>query len=184
MKQMETNAKIKRADLKSLKVIKYPDPRLSVVCTPVDEVDDPVRALAERMFEIMFADQGIGLAAPQVGVTVRLFVASPSFDPADRRVYVNPEIVCAEGSQESEEGCLSLPGITCRVKRSRVVTIRALNLEGQAFEETVEEEPGRTFRQHETDHLNGMLLVDRMGSVARLTNRRTLRDLEQEFQEV
>ena len=180
MECMTGNEKIRAADIDRLGIIHYPDPRLREVCTPLEKVDSDVARLAEKMFSLMFPARGVGLAAPQVGVTVRLFVASPTFDAADRRVYVNPEIISLEGKQENEEGCLSLPGISCKVRRAAVVAIRATNLDGEQFEETAEELAARVF-QHEMDHLNGKLLVDRMGSVARLANRKALRLLEEEF---
>jgi len=177
---MGSNAKIEACDIGALEVVCYPDPRLREICTPVGQVDQKVRQLVERMFELMFAARGVGLAGPQVGVTVRIFVASPTFDPGDRRVYVNPQIVSAKGSQDGEEGCLSFPGISCKIKRAGIVTIRATNLDGQSFEETAEGLAARIFL-HECDHLDGKLLVDRMGSVARLANRRGLKELEEQF---
>lgn len=177
---MDAAEKILRADTARLTVIKYPDPRLLEVCTPVGEVDGAVRVLAAEMCKLMFSSQGVGLAAPQVGVTVRLFVASPTFDPDDVRVLINPEIIAADGVQEEEEGCLSMPAITCRIKRSSVVTVRARGLDGDMFEQTVEALAARVY-QHEMDHLDGRLLVARMGTVARLTNRRALKDLEKQF---
>ena len=179
---METNAKIKQADIANLRLIRYPDPRLREVSTPVDEIDDDVRRLVEKMFEILFAAPGVGLAAVQAGVPVRLFVACPTGDPKDRRVYVNPRIVSEDGSQEEDEGCLSVPGITTRIKRRNVVTIRAVGLDGKEFEETGEGLLARLF-QHETDHLNGRLILDRMGSLARLANRRLIKELEDKFAE-
>jgi len=180
MKPMERNPKIRQADLPSLKIIRYPDPRLREVSTPVEEIDDHVRRLADRMFALMLAAKGVGLAAPQVGVTVRLFVTSPTFQEQDRRVYVNPELISLDGQQEDEEGCLSFPGITSKIKRGHVATIRATNLDGQTFQETGEGLTARVF-QHEMDHINGRLLIDRMGSVARLSHRRALADLEEQF---
>ncbi len=180
---MSGNEKINQADIKSLKVIHYPDPRLREDCTPVDDPTDPaVAKLVNKMFELMFACRGVGLAAPQVGVTVRLFVASPSFSPDDRRVYINPEIVSLDGVQDGDEGCLSFPGISCKVKRANKATIAATDLNGASFEETGEELVARIF-QHESDHLSGRLLVDRMGSIAKLSNRRALKSLEEEFEE-
>lgn len=175
---MVPDPKTGQADLAALSVILYPDERLREVCTPVEEVDDSVRALVERMSELMFAARGVGLAAPQVGAVVRLFIASPTFRPEDRRVYINPRIVSIDGRQDGDEGCLSFPGISCKIKRGKTATIRALNLAGQEFEETGEDLAARIF-QHECDHLDGRLLVDRMGSVARLANRRALSDLRQ-----
>jgi len=177
---MDGRAKIIQADVQSLGIVEYPDPRLEETCAPVDAVDDSVRALAERMLELMFASRGVGLAAPQVGVTVRLFVASPTFEPTDRRVYVNPQIIALDGTQLGDEGCLSFPGVSCKIKRANTATIRALGLDGEPFEETGEELTARIF-QHECDHLDGRLLVDRMGSVAKLANRRALRELEEKY---
>jgi len=164
----------------SLGIIKYPDRRLRRPCAPVVATDEAVRRLAERMFELMFAAKGIGLAACQAGVNVQLFVACLTGEPADRRVYVNPKILAAEGAQEEEEGCLSVPGVTCKIKRPGVVAIRATDLGGAVFEETAEGLAARVF-QHEMDHLDGRLILDRMGSVAKLAMRRVLKDLEEEF---
>ena len=173
-----SSSKIERVDISSLEIIHYPDPRLREVCTAVeDPTDAGVRALVARMFDLMFAARGVGLAAPQVGVTVRLFIASPGFDLEDRRVYVNPQIVSADGRQDGEEGCLSFPGIRCKVKRAAHATVRATGLDGKEFEEAGQDLAARIF-QHELDHIDARLLVDRMGSVARLANRRAIKDLE------
>jgi len=179
---MVKNEKIRLANLDSLQIIHYPDPRLMEVSTPLDEMDDSVRDLAERMFELMLDAGGVGLAAPQVGVTVRLFVASLAPEAQDRRVYVNPSIVAAEGDQNEEEGCLSLPGISCHIRRSKTVTIRATNPDGEIFEETGEDLAARAF-QHELDHLDGRLLIQRMATVARMANRRRIKELERQFRQ-
>lgn len=177
---MAANEEIARTDIPALKVIRYPDPRLTEVCTPIDEVDRHVVALVERMFDLMFDGHGVGLAAPQVGLTVRLFVASPTFDRGDATVYINPQIIATEGSGDSEEGCLSVPGVTCHIKRAAAITVRALNLAGETFEQTADELAARMI-QHENDHLDGWTIVDRMGAVARMANRRQLKELEKEF---
>jgi peptide deformylase len=174
------NDKIKQVDLAGLRILRYPDPRLTVMCTPLGAVDDSVRALIDRMFELMFEARGVGLAAPQVGVTVRLFIASATFDPADRGVYIDPVITATEGTQDGEEGCLSFPGVSCKVKRKKFATIRALDRDGNPFEQTGEDLLARII-QHESDHLDGKLLVDRMGSVAKLANRRLLREMEENY---
>lgn len=180
---MDLNEIIRQTDLSQLKIIHYPDPRLNKPCMPLaDGKDSAVDALVEKMFELMFLSHGVGLAAPQVGINARLFIASPTFDDNDRRVYINPVLTLLDGSQESEEGCLSLPGITCRVKRYNFATIKAMNLEGEIFEETGEELVARIF-QHEMDHLEGRLLVDRMSSVAKLASKRALKDLEEQAAE-
>lgn len=164
----------------SLQVVKYPDPRLREVCTPIEEIDDRLVALVEQMWRIMLDSRGVGLAAPQVGVTVRLLTATPSFSPDDLRVYINPKIIEASGSIEEDEGCLSFPMIYTKVKRSATITVEAIDLEGNAFQETCGDLHARII-QHEIDHLDGRLLVDRMGTLSKLTNRRALKELESKF---
>lgn len=177
---MDSSDKIQAADLASLQVVKYPDPRLREVCTPVETIDEPLAMLVERMWELMLDSRGVGLAAPQVGVTIRLFAASPSFDPEDLRVYINPRIIEASGATDEDEGCLSFPQIYTRVKRSATVVVEAIDLEGNTFQETCSDLHARII-QHEIDHLDGRLMVDRMGTVAKLANRRALKELEAQF---
>ena len=175
---MTGNEKIRKADIPRLTIIKFPDPRLREVCTEIEDPSDPaVRALAERMKALMFESRGVGLAAPQVGITVRMFLGSPEFDPENVPVYINPKIVSVDGQQDGDEGCLSFPGIYCKVKRYAEATIRAFDLDGHEFEQTGTELTARLF-QHETDHLDGRLLVDRMSALARMANRKALRELE------
>ena len=130
----------------------------------------------------MYKHAGLGLAAPQVGVSLRVFIACPATEPSRERIYVNPEIIHASGSQEGDEGCLSFPGIFCKIKRNAKATIRAQDLEGAWFEESADGLLARAF-QHEADHLDGRLLIDRMSTVARISNRRALKDLELAFSE-
>ena len=177
------NAKeiIAKIDLDDLRVLKYPDPRLHVSSATVETFDEDLRALAEKMVGLMFRSRGVGLAAPQVGAAVRMFIASPAFDLDDLRVYVNPRILSVEGTQSGEEGCLSFPEIHCQIKRSVQVVIEACDLKGQVFQETCCDLHARIC-QHENDHLDGCLLIDRMGSIARLTHRKTLRALREAYQ--
>lgn len=179
---MDANEKISQVDLAELEIIHYPHPRLAEVCTPVVRVDQHVVALIERMFELMFEGNGVGLAAPQVGLTARLFISSPTFDPGNRHVYINPQIIATEGSCDSEEGCLSVPGLTCHIKRAAMVTLRAMDLAGETFEQTADGLAARAI-QHENDHLDGWTIVDRMGTVAKMANRRQLKELERKFAE-
>jgi len=177
---MDSSEKIRLADLVSLQVVKYPDPRLREVCTPVETIDEPLIRLVERMWELMLDSRGVGLAAPQVGATVRLFAASPSFSPEDLKTYINPRIIEASGTVEEDEGCLSFPQIFTKIKRNATVIVEALDLEGNTFRETCIDLHSRII-QHEIDHLDGRLLVDRMGTVSKLANRRVLKDLEAQF---
>ena len=182
MVSMATNAKIVGVDPAELRVIRYPDPRLREMSTEIEpsEIGASLAAVVERMFELMFESRGVGLAGPQVGLTIRLFVASPTFEPDDRRVYINPRLIALDGQQDGDEGCLSFPTISCRVKRYQQATISALGPDGHAFEETGQDLAARIF-QHEIDHLDGRLLVDRMSTVAKLANRRALKRLEEQF---
>src|SRR5436190_5044668 len=148
-----------------LKIIFYPDPRLKKMSQPVQEFDERLRFLAARMLELMREAKGVGLAAPQVGENIRMFVMNPTNEPGDDRVYVNPELSDADGEEEAEEGCLSLPGIHIQVVRNKQIRMRAQDLEGKPIEEVATGFIPRVW-QHETDHLNGTLLTDRMGPVA------------------
>lgn len=163
-----------------LKIIHWPDPRLKAVSKPVTTFDEALAALAARMLVLMREHKGVGLAAPQVGLNLRLFVVNHTGQEADARAYVNPELLDPDGSEEGEEGCLSLPGITTSILRSQRIRIRAQDLQGRPFEQT---ESGYLARiwQHEFDHLNGTLLIDRMGPLAKLAARKALKDLQAEW---
>ena len=163
---MTSSEKIISTDLENLKIVKYPDPRLREMCTPVETVDEHVKALVEKMADMMFESNGVGLAAPQVGVTVQIFIGSPTFERDDLHVYINPKIVAVDGAETIEEGCLSFPGIFSKIKRYATVTIEATNLAGEVFTQTCQGLHARIC-QHENDHLEGRLLVDRMGSVSK-----------------
>ena len=143
--------------------------------------DESLARVAEKMLELMRASNGVGLAAPQVGLNLRMFVASATGKPEDDAVYVNPAVSDAEGGDEYEEGCLSLPDIHVNVVRPTAkVKIVARDATGQPFERVAEGFLTRIW-QHEIDHLNGVLILDRMGPVAKLQYRKKLRDLEEEY---
>ncbi len=163
-----------------LEIIVYPDPRLKKVSKPIECFGQELRDLTARMFELMREDHGVGLAAPQIGQNIRLFVINPTGEPQDDRVYVNPVLTDAEGEQEDEEGCLSLPDIRVPIVRSRDLRMQAKDLDGRPFEERASGYIARIW-QHEFDHLNGILLIDRMGPVAKLANRKIIKDLEQQY---
>jgi peptide deformylase len=118
-----------------LKVIFYPDPRLKKVSKPVEVFDDALAGLATRLLELMREHRGVGLAAPQVGRNLRLFVMNATQQPGDDRVYVNPELIDPTGNETAEEGCLSLPGINCDIERNEAVILRAQDLKGNRVEE-------------------------------------------------
>src|SRR3954466_7835097 len=146
-----------------LKIVKYPEPVLSQPGEPVTEFNSELKKLVDDMFETMYASQGIGLAAPQVAVAKRVTVIdlSQGKDPEQKLVLVNPEIIFREGKQYEEEGCLSFPEIREKVQRASAVKVRAQDLKGKWFEMDGEELLSRAF-QHEIDHLDGMLFIDRL----------------------
>jgi peptide deformylase len=152
-----------------LDIRKYPDEVLTRKAEPVDSVDDSLRRLAEDMLETMYAAPGLGLAAPQVGVSKRLIVAdvgNKEGETTDPVVLFNPEIIEAEGTIEFEEGCLSLPEFTVLVTRAERVVVRGLDREG--IEVEIEAEGIMAIvLQHEIDHLEGILLLDRASMLKR-----------------
>ncbi|MGD0860702.1 MAG: peptide deformylase [Terracidiphilus sp.] len=164
-----------------LKILKYPEPVLSQPGEPVSEFDDALRKLAADMFETTYDSKGIGLAAPQVGVSKRLTVIDLSMgkDPKDRLVLVNPEIIFREGKVYEEEGCLSFPDIREKVVRAAKVRIRAQDENGKWFEMDADDLLSRCF-QHEIDHVDGMLFIFRMSALKRDLNLRKIRKMQRE----
>ncbi|MDP1652574.1 MAG: peptide deformylase [Rhodocyclaceae bacterium] len=142
-----------------LPILHYPDPRLHTRAKPVSSVDAGIRKLAADMAETMYAAPGIGLAATQVDVHVRLLVLDISEDKSALQVFINPEILWREGECEGEEGCLSVPGIYETVKRSERIRVRALDLEGKSFELETDGLLAVCI-QHEMDHLEGKVFVE------------------------
>ncbi len=173
-----------------LGIVHYPAKVLRTRAEEITTVNDEVQQVARRMIELMHAEQGIGLAAPQVGLSWRMFIACvpagegrsdddelPSSCTAPM-VCINPVISDPEGPLEPyDEGCLSLPDITGEVRRPRMVTLSALDIEGQPFSIQGTGLLARCW-QHELDHLDGILILDRMSQLSRLKNRAAIRDLE------
>jgi peptide deformylase len=151
-----------------LNICTYPDPVLKQKAVPVEKIDESLQGLIEDMLDTMYQAPGIGLAANQVGKPVRLIVfdVTPKDQPRNPRVLINPEIVCSEGSQSHEEGCLSVPDFYTEVKRCSKVTVRGLDAQGQPVE--VEGEGLlAVVLQHEIDHLDGFLMLDRISALKR-----------------
>jgi peptide deformylase len=160
-------------------IVKYPDPVLEHPTEPVTEFNEDLRKFVEEMFESMYAAKGIGLAAPQVGVSKRLTVIDLSFKerPEDRIILINPEIILREGKQYEEEGCLSLPEIREKVSRAAKVKVRAQDLDGNWFEMEGTELLARAF-QHEIDHLDGILFFRRVSALKRDLILRRIRKMQ------
>jgi peptide deformylase len=160
-------------------IVKFGDPVLEKPAETVHEFDTPeLHKLIEDMFESMYAAKGVGLAAPQIGISRRVAVIDTSVgeDGSQKLVLINPEIVRKEGKQTSEEGCLSVPGFREEVTRPKRVTVRAQNAKGETFEMTGEEVLARAFL-HETDHLNGKLYLSHVSVLKRDLIRRKVRKM-------
>jgi peptide deformylase len=140
-------------------IVKFGDPVLEKKAAPVTEFDAELRKLLDDMFESMYAAHGVGLAAPQIGISRRIAVIDVTFkeNPEQKLVLINPEIIHTEGRISQNEGCLSIPEFRENVTRAKKVTVRAQNAKGEFFEHTGEELLARAFC-HETDHLNGKLM--------------------------
>ena len=164
-----------------LTIVKYPEPVLEQPGEPVTEFDVELRKLVADMFETMYASQGIGLAAPQVGVSKRLTTIDLSMgkNPKDKLVLVNPEIIFRDGKIYEEEGCLSFPDIREKVVRAAKVRIRAQDEFGKWFERDGEDLLSRCF-QHEIDHVDGMLFIFRMSALKRDLNLRKIRKMQRD----
>lgn len=159
-------------------IVKYGNPVLEKAAEPVTEFGDELKKLIEDMFDSMYEAKGVGLAAPQIGISKRLAVIDVTFkeDPKARLVLANPEIIHTEGKQTQSEGCLSIPEFREPVTRANRVTVRAQDMNGKWFEKTGEELLARAFL-HETDHLNGKLYISHISALKRDLIKRKIRKL-------
>jgi peptide deformylase len=160
-------------------VVKLGDPVLETPAQAVTVFDEELRKLLDDMFASMYEAHGVGLAAPQIGVSKRVAVIDVTFkeDPGAKLVLVNPEIVRTEGKQRGQEGCLSIPEFREQVTRAKRVTVRAQDAEGKWFEKTGEDLLARAFL-HETDHLNGKLYISHISGLKRDLMKRKIRKLQ------
>jgi peptide deformylase len=163
-------------------ILSYPDPVLRQKAKPVEAFDAALRDFVGQMIRAMNEAGGLGLAAEQVGAGQRVAIVSPDGEPGHETVLVNPEITASDGWEEAEEGCLSFPGIYVRLGRFLRVRVAYRDLDGQTRELEAEGLLARAV-QHELDHLDGRLLVDRMNAVQRMSHRRRLKELERRFEE-
>jgi len=162
------------------RILYYPDPKLRRKCAPIKSFDESLAALASRMLELMKTHRGVGLAGPQVGVSRRIFVCHPTGEPGDDRVFINPQLVDLTGSVEAEEGCLSIPEVRVVVRRARQCKLEAFDLTGQPIETAAEDLLARIW-QHEIDHLDGRLIIDRMNATDKVANKKLLAQLEADY---
>jgi peptide deformylase len=166
------------------RVLHYPDPRLRRKAKPIKEITPELVGRARALFPLMYEEQGIGLAAPQVGWDVRLFVCNVSGRPEDELVVVNPTVVEKKGGTWLfEEGCLSLPGIRGKVEREKVVVFEGTDLDGEPITIEADGLVGRCLL-HEYDHLDGILFIDRLSPAKKQSIKRRLKELEEEAAQV
>jgi peptide deformylase len=166
-----------RPDPATLKLVTYPQPILKKIAKDVQHFDEWLVGVVERMKDLMVEHKGVGLAAPQVGLSIRLFVVSASGKREESRAYINPILADEHGSEEGEEGCLSLPDIRIKVPRFKTLRVEALDEHGKPFTDALADFAARII-QHENDHLDGILLLDRMSPMAKLANRKKIKELE------
>jgi len=168
-------------DVEKCRIMHYPAEVLAKAASPVEKIDDNIRRLVEKMIDIMLKNKGIGLAAPQVGVPLRLFIISLDGKKETVKVYINPTVTPAGELDQTDEGCLSVPGVFTKIRRYKKCSVTATDLDGNEF---IEEAQGLFARalQHEYDHIQGMTIANRMGSTAKIAHRRQLKKLIQEHE--
>jgi peptide deformylase len=166
-----------------LRIVKYPHPTLRHKSKPLRRVDGELHRIVREMFDLLYEQQGVGLAANQVDLPYRMFIINLEGDPSkgQEHVFLNPEIVKRSGAAEAEEGCLSFPEIYAQVKRSEKVVISAYNLAGEELHYELNGLFARAV-QHENDHLDGILFIDRLSPTGLLSVKQALADLELEYQ--
>jgi peptide deformylase len=174
-------ASVLSAARKIYKIVKYGDPILEKPTGLVKKFDGELEQLAEDMFASMYAAQGVGLAAPQIGLGMRMAVVDVTSgkNPEAKIVLVNPEVIHGEGEKREEEGCLSIPGFRGYVVRPQFVTVRAQNAKGETFEIRGEELLARAFC-HEIDHLNGILFIQHLSMLKRDLIKRKIKKLRKQ----
>ena len=173
-----------------MKIVRYPHPALRYKSEPLKSIDAQVRKHAEEMLALMYGARGLGLAANQVAWPFQLFVMNATANPemADQqRILINPVILERKGTIEGEEGCLSFPDLYQKVRRAKTIKLQAYDLEGKVVEVVTSDLPqeladlSSRVLQHELDHLHGVLYIDKMGPLGKLSARGTLREFERDF---
>jgi peptide deformylase len=177
--RIATSESVRKNAVKIHEVVKYPDPILAKKGEEVTEFTPELEQLVEEMFDSMYAAQGIGLAAPQIGISKQITVIDVSFkdNPEDKLVLINPVVLDKRGKQTEEEGCLSLPEIREKVQRAEWVKVRAQNAKGEFFEVEGEELLARCLL-HEIDHLHGILFIDHLSRLKRDLVHRRIKKLQ------
>ena len=167
-------------DPQELRIELYPNPVLKKDCAPIERFDDELQRFAVGMVELMLRAKGVGLAAPQVGVSIKLFVCNSTGEPADSQIHINPIFTELTGATEIEEGCLSIPGVDVTMRRATTAVMQTQDAHGQKKTMTTTDLLARIW-QHEADHLEGRLIVDNMSTSDEITNRKILKQLKADY---
>lgn len=170
------------ADPEKCRITCYPADVLRKEAKPIEKIDENVRKIAEKMIDIMLENKGIGLAGPQAGVDLRVFVVALDGKRESVRVYINPKVTPSGEMDRMEEGCLSVPGIRAKIRRYKKCRVEAQDLDGNKIDEQAEGLYARCL-QHENDHLEGITIADKLGSAGRIAHRRTLKKLKEKYEE-
>ena len=168
-----------------MKILTYPHPALRAKCKPLTGLDEAVRTTAQQMLALMYRHEGLGLAAPQVGLDFRMIVINFDGDPLVPQaevVAINPVVIESKGIVKDREGCLSFPGLYQDIRRAKTVKVQYYSLDGKLNEMICSDLAARIW-QHEIDHLNGGLFIDKMGPLARMGSKRTLEGFVADFAE-
>ncbi len=163
-------------DIEKCRITHYPAEVLASRAKPIEKIDDNIRRLVEKMTDIMLENKGIGLAAPQAGVSLRLFIISLDGTRENLKVYINPTVTPTGEPGSIDEGCLSVPGIFTKIRRYKKCKVTATDLSGKEFTGEAEGLHARAL-QHEYDHIEGMTIVNRMAQTAKIAHRRQLKKL-------
>jgi len=165
-------------DIDNCKITHYPAEILGKKSEPVEQINDEIRLLVDKMTDIMIKNKGVGLAAPQAGVPLRLFIISLDGTKENVRAYVNPTITPAGELEAIDEGCLSVPGIYTKIRRYTKCEVTATDLDGNEFTDQADGLYARAL-QHEYDHIEGITIVNRMGQPAKIVHRKQLKKLQE-----
>jgi len=168
-------------DIKKLQLTYYPAQVLTHPAQPVEKIDKDIRSLINRMTDIMLEKKGVGLAAPQAGVPLRLFIISLNSTMKAVKVYINPNITPDGEVILIEEGCLSVPGVYTKIRRYKKCKVTATDLNGNEFSEEAEDLYARAL-QHEYDHIEGVTIVNRMSQAAKISHRKQLKKLKEAYE--